>query len=135
MKKNVMIIVIIAAIVALILLIFAFTYNPSSNNPPANNASSENNTQLPETSGETKTVQIMDFVFLPQTITINAGDTVQWTNKDVVSHQITSDSGDIPAASGNFGKDMTYSYTFTTAGTYNYHCGLHRGMKGKVIVE
>lgn len=78
--------------------------------------------------------------FNPNTINVNVGDTITWTNADTVGHTATSgqptdnqtgtvwDSGLILA-----GKTWT-SKPFTTAGTYNYFCMVHPWMTAQVIV-
>lgn len=80
----------------------------------------------------TNTVAIKDFKFVPAVITVKAGTVVTWTNSDDVEHSATGD--DKSFDSRLFGKGKTYSYTFTKAGTYEYHCTLHQYMKGTVIV-
>ena len=71
--------------------------------------------------------------FSPQTIAINEGDTIEWVNKDTVSHTVASD-GALLWDSGNLAPGKTYKRTFK-AGTYTYHCGSHPSMKGTVIVK
>lgn len=78
-------------------------------------------------------VEISGFAFKPDTVTIGAGGTVTWTNKDSTTHTVTSDSGAFN--SGNFGPNGTYSFTFKDKGTFSYHCVIHSSMKGKVIVQ
>lgn len=78
-------------------------------------------------------VEIEDFAYVPGTLTIKVGTTVTWTNKDTVRHTVTSDNGLFD--SGLFGKGETFSFTFTEAGTYTYHCTPHPNMKGTIIVE
>jgi plastocyanin len=53
---------------------------------------------------------------------------------DSVMHTATSDSGS-ELASTSLSKGESYTHTFTTPGTYNYHCAVHPSMKGKIIVE
>jgi plastocyanin len=78
-------------------------------------------------------VTLASFAFSPATITVTVGTAVTWTNKDSTTHTITSDSGVFD--SGNLAANGTYSYTFTKAGTYPYHCTIHTYMKGTVIVQ
>lgn len=67
-------------------------------------------------------------------IQIGVGDTITWTNCDILPHSITPDvTGTFPD-SNLFGKDKQFSQTFGTAGTYAYHCKLHFWMKGTVVV-
>ena len=78
------------------------------------------------------------FAFSPATITIKVGTTVTWTNTTGAPHTVTSDDGttfdsglNTPiAANGG-----TFSFTFTKAGTFAYHCQIHPFMKATVIVQ
>lgn len=82
----------------------------------------------------TDKVSIQNFAFSPSVITVKAGTTVTWTNQDEVHHSVTVDSGSDGPNSQLFGKGESYSYTFTKAGTYKYHCMPHPYMHGTVIV-
>jgi plastocyanin len=81
----------------------------------------------------TDVVTINNFAFSPMVITIKMDTSVTWTNQDTVNHTVTSDSGS-ELASENFGRDASFSHTFTKAGTYTYHCAPHPYMHGTVIV-
>lgn len=81
----------------------------------------------------TDKVTIANYAFSPATITVKVGTTVTWTNTDSVHHTVTADNGQGPQ-SDLFGKGESYSYTFTKAGTYTYHCEPHPYMHGTVIV-
>ena len=77
-------------------------------------------------------MEIEDFAFVPGTITIKVGTTVTWTNKDSVGHTATSDDGVFD--SGMLSKGSSYSFTFTTAGTYGYFCKPHPYMVATIVV-
>jgi len=77
-------------------------------------------------------VDAKNFAFEPKTVTIKVGQTVTWTNQDSVTHTVTGDGG---ISSGDLSKGKSYSKTFDTAGTFNYHCSIHPSMTGQVIVE
>jgi plastocyanin len=83
--------------------------------------------------GTTNTITIKNFAFNPSTITIKAGANVTWTNDDSPSHQVKEDNGLF--LSNVLGNGQSFTYTFITAGTYNYTCAIHPSMHGKVIVE
>ena len=74
-----------------------------------------------------------NLAFVPGTITIQAGTTVEWTNNDPLSHSVTSDNGSFD--SGLIGSGNKWRHTFTTPGTYTYHCTPHPFMKGTVVVR
>lgn len=73
--------------------------------------------------------------YVPDTITVVIGvnSTVTWTNNDVAAHTVTSDSAIFD--SGNINPGESWTYTFTTPGTYAYHCDYHPWMTGTVIVK
>jgi plastocyanin len=76
-------------------------------------------------------VNIQNFSFNPSEVTVGVGSTVVWTNNDSVPHQIASNLfNSSPLSQGN-----TFSYKFTAAGTYDYHCAIHPSMTGKIIVK
>lgn len=83
-------------------------------------------------------VEIDNFAFgtgdinLSGDITIPVGTTVTWTNRDITIHTTTSLDGVWDSAT-LFPGD-SYSFTFTTAGTFPYHCVFHAQMHGTVTV-
>jgi plastocyanin len=78
-------------------------------------------------------VTIQNFAYDPATITVHVGDTVTWTNKDSVNHTVTADNGEF--SSDPLGQGATFSFTFTKAGSYPYHCTIHPYMTGTVVVQ
>lgn len=78
-------------------------------------------------------VSIAAFAYDPSSVTITVGDTVTWTNNDAVGHTVTADDGSFN--SGSFGNGDEYARTFTSAGTFAYHCAIHPAMTGVVTVE
>jgi plastocyanin len=83
--------------------------------------------------GATHAVAIADFAFAPATLTITAGDTVTWTNEDQIEHTATSTTGAFD--SGLLGQGASFSFTFTTPGTYDYLCTPHPSMTGQIVVQ
>ena len=79
-------------------------------------------------------ISIDNFSFTPATLTVRAGTTVTWTNKDDIPHGIAS-SNKAFARSKALDTDDSYSFTFTTPGTYQYFCYLHPHMVGSIVVE
>jgi plastocyanin len=77
-------------------------------------------------------VTISDFQFTPATITIHVGDTVTWTNNGPSAHTATANDGSFNT--GVLQKGQSGSHTFTTAGTFAYHCAIHTFMHGTVVV-
>ena len=79
-------------------------------------------------------VTIDNFSFTPQTLTILAGSTVTWTNKDDVPHTVV-ETNNHKFKSKALDTDETFSFTFNEPGTYEYFCSVHPKMVAKVIVE
>lgn len=84
-------------------------------------------------SAQTVDVDISGFRFVPAVITIKAGDTVRWTNKDSVRHTATAD--DQSFDTGLLAQGQSGEITFDKPGEYEYHCTPHPGIRAKVIVE
>jgi plastocyanin len=81
------------------------------------------------------TVQIDNYQFLPNTLTIRVGGSVTWVNRDDDVHSIAADDTPPTFKSAGLDTDDKFSFTFTKAGTYAYHCSLHPHMTGKIIVQ
>ncbi len=80
------------------------------------------------------TVRIDNFTFNPPQLTVKAGTTVTWVNKDDIPHGIASSSNAF-VKSKALDTDDSYSFTFTTPGTYAYFCYIHPHMTGTIVVE
>jgi amicyanin len=78
-------------------------------------------------------IKIDNFSFTPPMLTVQAGTKVTWTNRDDIPHNIVSSEQKFK--SKPLDTDDNYSFTFTEPGTYQYFCGLHPKMVGKVVVE
>jgi plastocyanin len=115
------------AILLAVSVLAVFTMSGCSKNDYGSNPPPNNNT----TPGS---VTISNFSFSPTSVTINVGDKVKWTNNDDVSHTVTSNTGS-ELNSSLFSKGQTFEHTFTTAGTFTYHCTPHPTMTGTVVVK
>lgn len=82
---------------------------------------------------EKAAINIDNFAFAPDTLTISRGTTVTWTNRDDIPHSIVEINNLFHSSA--FDTNGTYSFTFNQTGTYDYVCGLHPHMKGKIIVK
>jgi plastocyanin len=87
----------------------------------------------PLRAGGTHTIEIVDFAFSPSTLTIVAGESVTWTNADQAIHTATSGSGAFD--SGDLDPGESFTFTFTTPGTYDYLCTPHPSMTGSIVVR
>ncbi|MDH3766223.1 MAG: plastocyanin/azurin family copper-binding protein, partial [Nitrosopumilus sp.] len=80
-----------------------------------------------------------DECYLPYSITISPGDTVEWNNIDSAAHTVTSgnisDGYDGVFDSGLFMSGLTFEFTFDETGTFDYFCMVHPWMTGDVIVN
>jgi plastocyanin len=84
-------------------------------------------------------VSIVDFAFSPDTVQVNAGDSVIWTNNGAFLHTSTSGvSGvwDSLWESGDLAHGASYVHGFPTNGSFPYYCRHHylSGMTGFVVV-
>jgi plastocyanin len=80
-------------------------------------------------------VFIQGNAFNPSTITVSAGTTVTWTNKDGITHTVTSTGTALIPNSPSIGSNGTFSQLFSTPGTYPYKCTIHPTMTGNVVVN
>jgi plastocyanin len=83
----------------------------------------------------TMEVKIDNFSFGPVTLTVPAGATVRWTNRDDIPHTVVSTDDPKAFKSKVLDTDEKFSFTFGKAGTYPYFCSIHPKMTGKVIVQ
>jgi plastocyanin len=81
-------------------------------------------------------VTIDNFSFKTPVITVAAGTTVTWTNRDDIPHTVTADDGPPPAyRSHPLDTGDHFARLFDKPGTYRYFCSLHPKMRGTVIVR
>jgi plastocyanin len=78
-------------------------------------------------------VTIDNFTFSPKELTVAMGTTVKFVNHDDIPHTVVEKN--LSFRSKALDTDDTYSYTFATAGSFDYFCGLHPHMVGKIIVK
>ena len=81
----------------------------------------------------TNVITIDNFTFSPKELTVAVGTTVKWVNHDDIPHTIVQKKTTFRSKA--LDTDDSYSYTFTSAGDFDYFCGLHPHMVGKVIVK
>jgi amicyanin len=78
-------------------------------------------------------VQIDDFAFSPPSLTVKAGTTVTWRNKDDIPHTVASSTRAFKSKA--LDTDDSFSFTFNEPGSYAYFCSLHPHMTGTIVVE
>lgn len=77
-------------------------------------------------------VDIVDFTFSPQVLEVPVGTTVTWTNSDTSQHTATANDGTFD--SGVLAQGDSFSFTFETAGTFDYFCEVHPNMTAQIVV-
>lgn len=77
-------------------------------------------------------VNIDGFAFAPATLTVTAGTTVTWTNRDEEPHTVAASDGSFH--SPGMGTGATFTHTFADPGTFDYVCSIHPMMHGTVVV-
>ena len=154
-KKGASPVIIIIIVLILVAAGFYFYTMPRQGSEVNNNTTNTPMNTPPATGGEQKTIStttkttvtttvtpavvssvnidIANFAFSPAGVTIKAGTTVNWTNKDSLPHTVTSntglfESGELAPSSGKF------SHTFSDKGSFSYHCSFHPNMKGTITV-
>jgi plastocyanin len=83
--------------------------------------------------GRWPTIVPKDFMFAPASLTIKAGSTVTWTNRDEESHTVVSDAGLL--RSGALDTDESFSFRCDKPGAHRQACAIHPRMVGTIVVE
>jgi len=78
-------------------------------------------------------VQIANFTFKAQVVTVKTGTTVTWTNADDIPHTVTSNTGLFKSRVLDSGDK--FSFTFAKPGQFGYFCSLHPHMTGTIVVK
>jgi plastocyanin len=73
------------------------------------------------------------FAFVPNPATVSSGGVVTWSNTDTAAHDMVSDTG--LWDSGRIAPGAGFDFTFSSKGTFPYHCSIHPGMVGTVVVQ
>jgi plastocyanin len=94
---------------------------------------SQGDSASPQAATSVKGVKIINFAFMPKTITIAKGTKVTWTNGGSVNHTTTSTKG--LWDSGALAPGAAFAHVFKKAGTFTYRCTIHPTlMHGKILV-
>jgi len=115
------------------------SYSPTSNNNSGGGGGGGGSGPVID-----KFISVADFAFSPESVTIAAGKTVEWSNSGPSSHTVTSNTSAwssmtlaAPSGMDPYGGPTgggTFVNTFSSPGTYEYHCSIHAGMTGVVVV-
>jgi plastocyanin len=79
-------------------------------------------------------IEIKDFAFNPQTITVKAGEKVTWINRDEEPHTVVSVEKQFKKSTA-LDTDQEFTITAGAPGTYTYFCSVHPKMTGTIVVE
>ena len=82
---------------------------------------------------EANVVTMDNFTFTPPELTVAVGTTVKFVNHDDIPHTVVDKNK--AYRSKALDTDDSFSFTFANAGTFDYFCGLHPHMVGKIIVK
>ncbi|MEU0028080.1 cupredoxin family copper-binding protein [Streptomyces sp. NPDC006335] len=80
-------------------------------------------------------VAMKGYAFSPASLSVPAGSTVTWTNYDTAPHDVKTTSGPLSIHSPMLNKGQSWSFTFTTAGSYGYVCTVHPDMTAGITVR
>jgi len=79
-------------------------------------------------------IEIKDFAFNPQTITVKSGGKITWINRDEEPHTIVSVEKQFKKSSA-LDTDQEFTITAGAPGTYTYFCSVHPKMTGTIVIE
>ncbi|MDQ0748927.1 amicyanin [Streptomyces africanus] len=88
-----------------------------------------------QASAASYSVTMKGYAFSPASLSIPAGSTVTWTNQDTAPHDVKTTSGPVSIHSPMLDKGQSWSFTFTTAGSYGYVCTVHPNMTAGITVR
>jgi plastocyanin len=86
------------------------------------------------TSSKQNRIELKDFAFNPQTLTVKSGEKVTWINRDEEPHTIVSVEKQFKKSTA-LDTDQEFTITAGAPGTYSYFCSVHPKMTGIIIVE
>ena len=128
---GIVVIIVVAAGVG-----YAVSHKSNSSNPPTTSQTNSGSTQNSNQPIQSGAINIRNMMFTPSQITVQKGATVTWTNNDSVAHTVTDDLSNVGGPdSGDIQPGSTYSFKFTKAGSFQYHCNIHHSMRGTIVVK
>jgi plastocyanin len=120
------------------ILILAMACGGSSSSPPASPSPTPSPTPTPGVPSSSVVIPVGaeslgNRAFVPDNVNITVGTTVTWMNTDSTSHTSTADGAGWN--SGTLAPGRQFSFAFQIAGTFPYHCTIHPGMVGTIVVR
>ena len=125
---------ILLALCTIVALAAAGCGSSNSSSTSSGSSSSAPSTAAASSSGGGVAIKMQNIAFDPKDVTVKVGQKITWTNDDSTDHNVTADSG-ADFKSKDFGKDGTFSFTPTKAGTIKYVCTIHPGMVATLTVQ
>jgi len=108
------------------------TTSTSTPDSTSTSAATASPTSSPGSGDNDYETEIEDFAF-EQGITVAVGTTIRWENRDSVPHTVTADDGAFD--SGLLATNETFEVVFDAAGSFAFHCNVHRSMTATVTVQ
>ncbi len=90
---------------------------------------------MPQAHAAGHAITMANYAFSPASETISVGDRVTWTNTDQAPHNVSTTSGPVSIQSPTLNTGQSWSYTFTTPGSYSYICSIHPDMRASLVVQ
>ncbi len=150
MKKSAVTIFVLFFIIAAMLISGCSSYGGQQTaSPSGQQAQPPSPSAAPSAPSAAKTIEITASGFSPSTLTIKAGDTVAFVNKDTTQHWPASAMHPIhtvyPETGGCIGSKFdackglaageTFEFTFTHVGSWKYHDHLNPSLWGTIVVQ
>ena len=85
------------------------------------------------TSSKQNKIEIKDFAFNPQTLTVKSGEKITWINRDEEPHTVVSVEKQFKKSTA-LDTDQEFTITAGAPGTYTYFCSVHPKMTGTIVV-
>ena len=132
MKKSSLIAIIVAAV---IVIVGGIALLGSKSKTGDSGTMRPSTATVADKPADANSVLISNYSYSPTPLKVKVGTKVTWTNHDIAKHTITMDTGQTGGPDSQLiGKGESFSFTFTAAGTYKYHCSPHPYMHGVVEV-
>jgi plastocyanin len=89
--------------------------------------------EVDSTGNKQTRIEIKDFSFNPQTLTVKSGEKITWINRDEEPHTVVSVQKQFKKSTA-LDTDQEFTITAGTPGTYTYFCSVHPKMTGTIVV-
>lgn len=106
-------------------------FNKNQNNTPTEISNQTEVNSSADSTVDKQEVIIKNLAFTAKNLIVKVNATVTWTNQDLTAHTVESTA----FKSEKLNQGDKFSFTFDTVGSFDYICGLHPNMQGKIIVQ